>query len=74
MMSELTFQPMDTAPSSGLILLRVGDGEGEFRTFPAEASFNDQGFSCWMITTGWVGYTRLHSAWKPVGWMTLPDS
>lgn len=69
--TEPAWQPIETAPTSGLVLLTVVDAAGERRTFCGEASFTD-GRLEWQITTGWPGFTRLRAAWKAIGWMPLP--
>lgn len=71
-MSE--WQPISTAPSGGLILVAVEDAAGERRTFAVEASHDslNGGSLIWMMTTGWVGWNRLHSAWTPILWRPLP--
>jgi hypothetical protein len=69
--SEPAWMPIETAPTSGLVLLAVVDTAGERRAFCAEASFSD-GKMHWQVTTGWAGFTRLHSAWKVIGWQPLP--
>lgn len=65
--AENAWQPMTTAPTNEMILLTVEDASGERRVFPAEASIED-GNLRWIITTGWVGWKRLQSAWTPVLW------
>ena len=67
--------PIETAPASGLILLAVEDETGERRTFVAEASHDSTngGALVWMITTGWCGWARLHSAWRPFLWQHKPQ-
>lgn len=67
------WQPMDTAPTNEMILLTVEDASGERRVFPAEASIED-GNLLWIITTGWVGWKRLQSAWTPVLWQRWLDA
>jgi hypothetical protein len=67
----MIWQPIETAPKDGLILLTVEALDGERRTFPAEASHHD-GQMVWLITTGWGGWKSLHSSWRPVAWMPLP--
>jgi hypothetical protein len=69
--AEPSWHPIETAPKVGVILLAVIDSAGGRRTFCAEASFTD-GELKWQITTGWVGWTRLHSAWTPTHWMPTP--
>lgn len=64
------WQDIATAPAAGLILLAVEDSEGERRVFPAEAS-HQHGCVVWMVTVGWLGWTRLHSAWTPILWRRL---
>ena len=64
--------PIESAPKSGVLLLAVNDAAGERRTFVAEASDSD-GNPQWNITVGWTGWSRLHDAWKPVGWTPLPS-
>ncbi len=61
------WQPMTTAPTSGMILLTVEHASGERRVFPAEASTDADNLR-WMITTGWTGWKYLHSGWTPVLW------
>ena len=68
-MSEVN--PMETAPASGVILLTVEDKVGELRTFVAEASWSE-GLLKWQITTGWGGWSKLHSAWTPIYWQHIP--
>lgn len=68
------WQPMETAPASGIILLAVEDATGERRTFAAEASHDGTGALVWQITTGWIGWQRLHGAWRAVLWRRLPQA
>lgn len=65
--------PIEAAPVSGVILLAVEDAAGERRTFVAEAS-HEHGAWVWMMTTGWAGWSRLHSAWTPIFWQRLPQA
>lgn len=59
-----------TAPVSGLVLLEVEHG-GERRVFAAEQSSSEAGRH-WVITTGWIGWTRLNGSWRPTRWKPLP--
>ncbi len=70
----MDWQPIETAPASGLILLAVEDAAGERRIFVAEASTDSNGAREWQITTGWSGWQRMHSAWHPVLWCRLPQA
>ena len=63
--------PIATAPASGIVLLSVIDAAGERRTFVAELS-HERGAFRWQTTTGWIGWGRLHGAWTPTHWMSLP--
>jgi len=68
----MEWQPIETAPATGLILLTVEGPDGERRTFAAEASHGDEGWH-WLITTGWTGWRKLHQGWTPVSWARLPS-
>lgn len=70
---QADWQPMDTAPTRGMILLMVEHSSGERRVFASEASHED-GEWRWIITTGWVGWTPLHSGWTPVLWQRWVDA
>jgi hypothetical protein len=67
--ADAQWQPIETAPKSGLIRLSVSSGE-ETRVFAAEAS-NRSGVWVWMVTTSWNGWTLLHPSWTPVGWLPM---
>jgi hypothetical protein len=67
------WQPIEMAPASGLIWLAVEADDGERRTFAAEAS-HEHGGLVWMVTTGWGGWNRLHSGWKPILWQRPPQA
>lgn len=70
-MTDSSFiRPMESASTSGVIRLVVESSSGERRVFAAEASFED-GQMYWEVTMGWIGWTRLHPGWKPIGWMPL---
>lgn len=68
------WSPMTSAPTTGIIVLAVVSAAGERKSFVAEASYNSakQGRLEWMITTGWGGWTWLHSSWTPVAWTDVP--
>ena len=63
------WQPISTAPKDGLLLLAVESGH-ERRTFVAEWSTAKGGY--WVMTSGWVGWGKMHPAWEPTHWMPLP--
>ena len=68
----MSWQPIETAPPHGLILLTVVAPDGERRTLAAEASYKNCQL-VWQSTVGWCGYSPLHGAWWPVAWMPLPQ-
>jgi len=68
----MEWQPIHTAPHSGVVLLAVQSDAGECRTFAAEASHSERGHE-WQVTVGWMGWQRLHSGWLPMYWMPLPS-
>lgn len=68
----MEWQPIETAPTQGLVLITVIHESGERRTFAGELSFPTDDDPYWMVTHGWTGYTRLHSAWTPIAWKKLP--
>lgn len=67
------WRPIESAPKGGVVLLAVRGYENadERRTYAAEMSHED-GTERWIVTTGWVGWTRLHGGWEPFGWTPLP--
>ena len=77
-MSEKTdklagWRTIEGAPQMGVILLLVAS-DTERRVFVAEWYYDDGNRrSEWMITTGWCGWNKLDSGWKPVGWQPLPS-
>ena len=66
----VAWQPIETAPASGAVLLAVAHGEDR-RTMLAEQS-HEQAGTFWYVTHGWTGWSRLHGAWTPVAWARLP--
>ena len=70
----MEWQPIETAPKDGLILLAVEDETGERRTFAAEGSCDSEGLLVWQITAGWIGWQRLSNSWITIGWQHLPTS
>lgn len=67
------WEPIETAPLMGIILLSVEHkASGERRTFVAEASNELHGI-VWQITTGWTGWTSLKKHWTPVRWKHVPQ-
>ncbi len=72
---ESKWRPIETAPSNGVIQLAVEHADGTRRVFVAEASFDSrrEGEMYWVITTGWTGWSRMYSRWKPIGWRPLAE-
>ena len=68
--SAMAWRPIETAPVDRLIQLMVEDCDGERRTFIVEASYRN-GEKVWIQTSGWTGWTKLHSGWTPIGWLPL---
>jgi hypothetical protein len=66
----MKWEPIETAPREGLVMLAVVSGH-ERRVYVAERSSSSSG-DYWSTTTGWTGWGRLHSAWAPTHWMPLP--
>lgn len=68
----MEWQPIQTAPHGRVIILAVRSHDGERRTFVASAGVGQGGIE-WQVTTGWMGWDRLHGAWTPTHWMSLPE-
>lgn len=67
--------PIESAPNSGAFLMLCDGGKDSARVFFAEASFEGaDGALVWHITTGWMGWSKLHSAWTPSHWQPLPST
>lgn len=67
--------PIESAPNSGAFLMLCDGGEDSARVFFAEASFEGaDGALVWYITTGCMGWSKLHSAWTPSHWQPLPST
>ncbi len=65
---------VESAPYQGVVLLTVEGSDGGRRTFVAERSHDGRSEQwVWLITTGWAGWNRLHPAWTPIAWKTLPE-
>jgi len=69
------WHPMSEAPADGVILLTVESADGTRKVFAATADFPEEGL-VWRVAKGGAGagFTRLHTAWRPVCWQHLPQS
>lgn len=66
------WKPIESAPSSGIVLLLVEAESGERRVFVSEASYED-GTLYWITTVGWIGWSKLRKSWSAIGWQSLPE-
>ena len=68
------WQLINKVPRECVVQLLVRRGN-ELRVMPAEAIGSRSGTGLgWMVTVDWSGWTRLHSAWTPIGWQPLASS